>query len=101
MPSQFVEMSEEFAAEKGIKNGDDVRVLNNRGSVVVPALVTKRLQPMTVNGKVQHQVGLTHHFGWADSCGTGDVVNDLTPNVGDPNSFTPKYKAFLVDIEKA
>lgn len=101
MPSQFVEMSEEFAVEKGIKNGDDVRVFNNRGSVVVPALVTKRLQPMTVNGKVQHQVGLTHHFGWADSCGTGDVVNDLTPNVGDPNSFTPKYKAFLVDIEKA
>ena len=31
MPSQFVEMSEEFAAEKGIKNGDDVRVFNNRG----------------------------------------------------------------------
>ena len=101
MPSQFVEMSEEFAAEKGIKNGDDVRVFNNRGSVVVPALVTKRLQPMNVNGKVQHQVGLTHHFGWADLYGTGDVVNDLTPNVGDPNSFTPEYKAFLVDIEKA
>lgn len=101
MPSQFVEMSEEFAAEKGIKNGDDVRVFNNRGSVVVPALVTKRLQPMNVNGKVQHQVGLTHHFGWANLYGTGDVVNDLTPNVGDPNSFTPEYKAFLVDIEKA
>lgn len=101
MPAQFVEMSEEFAAEKGIKNGDDVRVFNNRGSVVVPALVTKRLQPMNVNGKVQHQVGLTHHFGWADLYGTGDVVNDLTPNVGDPNSFTPEYKAFLVDIEKA
>ena len=101
MPAQFVEMSEEFAAEKGIKNGDEVRVFNNRGSVVVPALVTKRLQPMNVNGKVQHQVGLTHHFGWADLYGTGDVVNDLTPNVGDPNSFTPEYKAFLVDIEKA
>ena len=56
---------------------------------------------MNVNGKVQHQVGLTHHFGWADLYGTGDVVNDLTPNVGDPNSFTPEYKAFLVDIEKA
>ena len=54
-----------------------------------------------VNGKVQHQVGLTHHFGWADLYGTGAVVNDLTPNVGDPNSFTPEYKAFLVDIEKA
>ena len=48
-------MSEEFAAERGIKNGDEVRVFNNRGSVVVPALVTKRLQPMNVNGEVVHQ----------------------------------------------
>ena len=101
MPSQFVEMSEEFAEEKGIKNGDEVRVFNNRGSVVVPAVVTKRFRPMTINGELKHQVGLTHHFGWADLFGTGDVVNDLTPNVGDPNSFTPEYKAFLVNIEKA
>ena len=35
MPSQFCEMSEEFAAEKGIKPGDKVRVWNKRGSVVV------------------------------------------------------------------
>ena len=101
MPAQFVEMSEELAAEKGIKNGEEVRVYNNRGSVVVPAVVTKRLHPMTINGELKHQVGLTHHFGWADLFGTGDVVNDLTPNVGDPNSFTPEYKAFLVNIEKA
>ncbi len=100
MPSQFVEMSEELAAEKGIKNGEEVRVYNNRGSVVVPALVTKRMHPLNVHGKTQHLVGLTHHFGWADLFGTGDVVNDLTPNVGDPNSFTPEYKAFLVNIEK-
>ena len=31
---------------------------------------------------------------------TGDVVNDLPPNVGDPNCWVPEYKAFLVDIEK-
>ena len=33
--------------------------------------------------------------------GTGDTVNDLTPNVGDPNTMVPEYKAFLVNIEKA
>ncbi len=53
---------------------------HNRGLVVVPALVTKRLQPMNVNGKLQHQVGLTHHFGWPILVRHGDVVNDLTPN---------------------
>ena len=57
--------------------------------------------PRNINGELKHQVGLTHHFGWANLFGTGDVVNDLTPNVGDPNSFTPEYKAFLVNIEKA
>ncbi len=102
MPAQFVEISEELAAEKGIVGGDKVRVWNNRGSVVVDAVVTKRLKPLTVNGATQHQVGLTHHFGWSGVFGTSDsMVNDLTPNVGDPNSQTPEYKAFLVNIEKA
>ena len=101
MPEQFVEMSVELAAEKGIANGDLVRVFNNRGSVKVHALVTPRFKPFTVNGQTVHQVGMTHHFGWAGEFGTGDVVNDLPPNVGDPNTFVPEYKAFLVDIEKA
>ncbi len=101
MPTQFVEMSEELAAEKGIKGGDKVRVWNKRGSVVVDVLVTKRFKPFTVHGKTQHQVGITHHFGWGGTYGTGDVVNDLTPNVGDPNTQVPEYKAFLVNIEKA
>ena len=102
MPTQFVEISEELAAEKGIASGDKVHVWNNRGSVIVDAVVTKRMKPLTVNGKTQHQVGLTHHYGWAGIFGTSDsMVNDLTPNVGDPNSQTPEYKAFLVNIEKA
>ena len=102
MPTQFIEISEELAAEKGIASGDKVHVWNNRGSIVVDAVVTKRMKPLTVNGKTQHQIGLTHHYGWAGVFGTSDsMVNDLTPNVGDPNSQTPEYKAFLVNIEKA
>ena len=102
MPTQFVEISEELAGEKGIANGDKVRVWNNRGSVIVDAVVTKRMKPLTVNGNTQHLVGLTHHYGWAGVFGTSEsMVNDLTPNVGDPNSQTPEYKAFLVNIEKA
>lgn len=101
MPTQFIEISEELASEKGISGGDKVHVWNNRGSVVVDAVVTKRIKPLTVHGNTQHLIGLTHHFGWSDLFGTGDVVNDLTPNVGDPNSQTPEYKAFLVNIEKA
>ena len=102
MPGDMIEMSRELAAEKGIKQGDKVRVWNRRASVVVTAVVTPRLRPLTVDGKTQHLIGLTHHYSWGKLYGktTHGAVNDLTPNVGDPNSQTPEYKAFLVNIEK-
>jgi formate dehydrogenase major subunit len=101
MPDQFIELSVELAQEKGISNGDKVRVWNNRGEVVVTAFVTRRVKPLQVNGTTTHQVGMVHHWSWAGSYSTGDTVNDLAPNVGDPNSFIPEYKAFLVNLEKA
>lgn len=74
---------------------------NNRGSVKVKAMVTIRMAPMTIDGKLTHVVGMPHHFSWATKFATGDNVNDLPPNVGDPNSYIPEYKAFLVNLEKA
>lgn len=100
-PEQFIEMSVELAEEKGIGNGDEVRVWNERGSVNLSAFVTKRIKPLTVDGEMCHVVGMIHHWGWAGSYSTGDTVNDLTPNVGDPNSFIPEFKAFLINVEKA
>ena len=45
---------------------------------------------------------MIHHWDWVGMFNTDDnVVNDLTPNVGDPNSYIPEYKAFLVNVEKA
>ena len=100
-PEQFIEMSVELAEEKGIANGDVVRVWNDRGDVKVSAFVTRRIKPLEVDGEVCHVVGMIHHWGWAGTYSTGDTVNDLTPNVGDPNSYIPEYKAFLVNVEKA
>lgn len=101
IPCNFIELSEELAAQKGIKTGDMVHVWNNRGSVKVAAMVTKRMKPMEIDGKMTHVVGMPHHFSWATNMARGDNVNDLTPNVGDPNSYIPEYKAFLVNLEKA
>ena len=101
IPCNFIELSEELAAEKGIKTGDMVHVWNNRGSVKVAAMVTKRMKPMEIDGKMTHVVGMPHHFSWATNMARGDNMNDLTPNVGDPNSYIPEYKAFLVNLEKA
>ena len=99
-PEPFVELSEELAAEKGIKNADMVRVKSSRGAVTVRGLVTKRFKPFNVAGKTIHQVGLIWHFGYI-GLATGDSANLLTPHVGDANTTIPEYKAFLVDVEKA
>ena len=98
---KHIRISEELAKEKGIKNGDEIRVWNNRGSIKAFAMVTVRYQPLEINGKKTHTIGLIHHWSWASAYATGDTMNDLSPNVGDPNSYIPEYKAFLVNVEKA
>ena len=99
-PEMFIEMSKELAAEKGINNGDKIKVSSARGAIEAVAVVTARFKPFTVNGKSVHQVGMPWHFGWG-GIAAGGTANDLTPHVGDGNTAIPEYKAFLVDIQRA
>jgi len=99
-PEPFVEISEELADEKRIRNGQKVKVKSARGEVTVVAIVTKRFKPFQMNGRVVHQVGLPWHWGFT-GLSTGDSANILTPHVGDANTMIPEYKAFLVDIVRA
>jgi len=107
-PQAFVEVPQELADEKGIKNGDRVRVSSERGKLEVAALVTKRLGPMTLAGntKVYH-IGIPIHWGFVGisterypELAKNWLANALTPFVGDANARTPEFKAFLVNIEK-
>ena len=43
-PAPFVEIGEELAKEKGIKQGDKVKVRSNRGEVIAACVVTKRIK---------------------------------------------------------
>jgi formate dehydrogenase major subunit len=99
-PSQFVELGQELAAEKGIKDGDQVRVVSNRGYIRAVAVVTKRLRQLDVDGRKVHTVGIPIHWGFVGVAQKGFLANRLTPFVGDANSQTPEFKAFLVDVEK-
>jgi formate dehydrogenase major subunit len=99
-PELFIEMSPELAQEKGIKNLDWVRVTSPRGSIRAKALVTRRLRPFTIDGKVLHHVGMPWHWGY-EGIVTGDVVNELTSLVGDPNVTIHEGKAFVCNVEKA
>ena len=100
MPEMFVEMSEELAAEKDIRNGERVVVETARGSIEGVAIVTKRLKPFQVNGTRVHQIGMPWHWGYI-GLSTGDSANKLTPHVGDANTMIPEYKAFLCNVKRA
>ncbi len=99
-PQLFVEMSEELARLKGIKNGERVVVESPRGKLIAVAIVTKRLKPFKILGKTVHEVGLPWCYGWRWPKDGGDSANVLTPSVGDPNTLIPETKAFMVNIRK-
>jgi formate dehydrogenase-N alpha subunit len=100
-PAPFVEIGEDLAKEKGIAHGQMVKVRSNRGEVIAAAVVTKRMKGLDVNGKKVHTVGIPIHWGFKGVTQNGYLANALTPYVGDANSQTPEFKAFLVNIEKA
>jgi formate dehydrogenase major subunit len=100
-PEAFVEVPAELAEEKGIKNGDHVRVSSKRGKLEVRAVVTKRLGPLQIDGKKVYQIGIPIHWGFVGiNTGQHWLANALTPFVGDASARTPEFKAFLVNIEK-
>ncbi len=100
-PQMFVEMSEELAKLKGIKNGERVRASSARGSVECTAIVTKRFKPFKIGGNMVHEVGIPWHFGWRwPESGKEESANLLTPSTGDPNTRIPESKAFMVNISK-
>lgn len=98
-PEFFVEISEELAAEKKVAQGGWVRVWSKRGSVKAKALVTKRIRPLVCDGKTVHVVGIPLHWGFVGATKKGWGPNSLTPFLGDANTDTPEFKAFLVNIE--
>ena len=87
-------------AVKFLQDGDKVKVSSARSSVVVKAMVTKRAQPLTVNGEETHMVWMPYSFGFK-GLSTGPSTNYLTNDALDPNSEEQEFKACLVNVEKA
>jgi formate dehydrogenase major subunit len=101
-PGFFVEIPESLAVSKGIANGSKVRVTSARGSIEGTAMVTRRLQVLKIDGKDVPHIGFPIHWGYASAKGhEGPLANFLTPSAGDPNTWTPEYKSFLVKLDKA
>lgn len=99
-PEQFVEIGEALAFELGIANGEMVTVRSKRGYIKAVAMVTKRIKALTVAGQTVHQIGIPIHWGFKGAARKGFLANTLTPFLGDANTQTPEFKAFLVNVEK-
>ena len=96
-PTAFVEVSRELAEERGIQNGGWVTLWTKRGEVEARVLVTPRLRPLHLEGRVVHVVGMPWHFGYM-GIARGDVANTLSAMVGDPNVSIHEAKAFTCNL---
>jgi len=97
MPELFCEISPELAAEKGITNAEYMTIETARGKVQAKALVTRRMRPFLINGKTVHEIGLPWHWGW-QARAKGDVVNNLSALVADPNVSIHEGKVFTCNV---
>src|SRR5690242_854606 len=97
-PELFCELSPELAANRRIANGDWVKISTPRSAIVVRALVTGRIRPISLDGKVVHQVALPYHWGYKGKS-KGDVVNDLLAISEEPNVRIMETKALLCNVD--
>ena len=98
-PEMFAEISPELAREIGVANGDWVRVRSPRGFIDVRALVTHRIQPVHLDGRVVHQVALPYHWGYRGLV-KGGSANDLIAISEEPNVRIMETKALLCNVER-
>ncbi len=106
VPETFVEIPVELAGDLGIKGGDKVKVTSARATYLAKAMVTRRIRPMTIDGKKIYQIGTADSSGLPRHSGRcrrvpRSIANLLSPTVTDPNAHTPEFKGFLVKLEKA
>jgi len=97
MPEMFVELSPELAAEHGIVHGGWLTVRSARTTIEARAMVTRRLRPLLVEGRIVHQIGLPFHWAFAGEV-VGANANDLTSIVADPNVSMHECKAFACQV---
>jgi formate dehydrogenase major subunit len=97
-PEMFCEVSPELASERGLKNGGWATIRTARGEIEARVLVTRRMPPLRMKGRVVHQIGLPYHWS-SKGLVRGDAANDLIGFVGDPNVSIQESKALTGTIE--
>ena len=97
-PEMFCEVSPELACERGLTNRGWATIRTARAEIEARVLVTARLRPIRMKGRVVHQIGLPYHWG-SRGLVRGDAANNLIAFAADPNAFIQESKVFTADIQ--
>jgi formate dehydrogenase major subunit len=98
-PEFFCEISPELAADRKVENGEWVTLMTPRGIVEARALVTTRMRPLLIDGKMVHQVGVPYHWGYRGLV-KGDSANDLVAISEEPNVRIMEAKGILCNLSR-
>jgi formate dehydrogenase major subunit len=96
-PAMFVEVSPALAEERGLEHMGWAHVITGRAAVEARVMVTARLRPLRLDGRVVHQIWLPYHWG-GSGLTTGDSANDLFGITLDPNVLIQESKVGTCDI---
>src|SRR5690606_8638688 len=96
-PEFFCEVSPDLAAERGLEHLGWATIVTARAAVEARVLVTERIRPLAVQGRVVHQIGVPYHWGH-HGLSVGDFGNDLLPVALDPNVLIQESKVATCDI---
>jgi formate dehydrogenase major subunit len=96
-PEMFCEISVEMANELCIVPGEWVTIVTKRGAIEAHALVTPRVQTLTISGRTVYQVGLPYHWGYSGLV-KGDIGNDLVAISEEPNVRIMETKGMLCTV---
>jgi len=97
-PEMFCEVSPALAAERGLANGGWATITTARAEIEARVLVTERIPPLKVRGRLIHQIGLPYHWG-SRGLVRGDATNELIAFVADPNVSIQESKVLTGNIE--
>jgi formate dehydrogenase major subunit len=96
-PEAFCEVSPALARERGLEHAGWATIVSARTAIEARVLVTDRIRPLKVQGRVVHQIGMPYHFG-RRGIAKGDSANELTSLALDFNVHIAEYKVLTCDI---
>jgi formate dehydrogenase major subunit len=97
-PELFCEVSPELAGERRLVHGGWATIVSARGAIEARVMVTDRMTPLRIDGRVIHQVGMPYHWG-PNGYARGDAVNELSSMSLDPSSHIQEVKALTIDVQ--